>query len=78
MHTNQAAAVVAADLIRCVRIFHALDQEAFGKCFQVSRRTVIRWEKGGNSFIDDEKEFRSQLWVWMLDRYYAATKTGVT
>jgi DNA-binding XRE family transcriptional regulator len=69
---------VSGDLIRLVRLFHGRDQEEFAKCFQVSRRTVIRWEQRGNCFITDEKAFRPQLWGWMHGRYLAAQKDGVT
>ena len=69
---------VPGDLIRLVRLFHSLDQEQFAICFKVARRTVIRWEQRGNCFITDEKEFRPKLWDWMLGRYLAAQKQGVT
>jgi hypothetical protein len=64
------------DLVRAVRLFHALDQAGLAESFQVSVRTVIRWEQRG---IDPEllpvdqgakqPKWRKLLILWMLARY---------
>jgi len=64
------------ELVRAVRLFHALDQAGLAKSFQVSVRTVIRWEQRG---IDPEllpvdqgakqPKWRKLLILWLLARY---------
>lgn len=72
---------VPASTIRAVRRFHGLDQAAMAVAFQVSVRTVIRWEQkgvdpnnlqqgGGPAAISArDPEWRKKLLFWMLRRY---------
>lgn len=67
-----------ASTIRAVRRFHALDQAGLAHAFQVSVRTVIRWEQKGvdpNLLPLDEAatrpKWRQDLLFWMLGRYQA-------
>lgn len=62
-----------ASTIRAIRRFHALDQEGLAAAFQVSVRTVIRWEqKGVDPDLlppgDADPEWRKKLLFWMRDR----------
>jgi hypothetical protein len=67
-----AAARVPASTIRAIRLFHALDQRDFSDCFQISERTVIRWEKRGIRPALLEPKWRRELLIWMLGRYQRA------
>jgi hypothetical protein len=67
---------VPASTIRAIRRFHALDQAGLAHAFQVSVRTVIRWEQKG---VDPDNlplgegardpKWRKKLLFWMLRRY---------
>jgi len=44
--------MVSGDEIRRVRVALGEHQALFGARFEVTRRTVIRWEKAGNDFSE--------------------------
>jgi hypothetical protein len=68
---------VPASTIRAIRRFHALDQAGLADAFQVSVRTVIRWEQKGVApalLPQDgppvrDPEWRKKLLIWMIRRY---------
>lgn len=75
---SSAAGRIPADLIRAIRRFHGLDQLALAEAFQVSPRTIIRWEKRGTHPdllpVDVRAripEWRKELLIWMRRRYEA-------
>lgn len=63
-----------ASTIRAVRRFHALDQAGLAAAFQVSVRTVIRWEQKGidpDNLIQagrPDPEWRKKLLFWLIGR----------
>jgi hypothetical protein len=69
-NADPVPARVPAKTIRLVRLFHRLEQAGFAACFQVTLRTVYRWEKGG---VDPEllEPWRRKLLFWMRQRYEA-------
>lgn len=62
---------VPAETIRAIRRFHGRDQVDFAACFQVSTRTVIRWEQRGLDPLTLEPEWRRELLKWLMGRYRA-------
>jgi hypothetical protein len=73
---------VPAATIRAMRIFHRLSLEGMAIAFDVTLRTVYRWEKGGvdpsTMAVDPHgapPDWRAKLLLWMLDRYES---TGVS
>lgn len=86
--TAQPAAAAAppdripAQTIRRLRLFYSHSQPQLAEVFQVSLRTIYRWESGGLVLaalkIDpagNPPDWRKKLLLWMLDRY---EKTAVT
>lgn len=75
---------VPAETIRLCRRFHRLTPEAMARCFQVSLRTIQRWEASGvdpRSLPADPyahpksgPDWRAKLLIFLLSRYQA---TGV-
>jgi len=57
---------VPAATVRAIRSFFKLGQETFAECFQVSERTVIRWEQRGIDPALLGPEWRKKLLFWML------------
>jgi transcriptional regulator with XRE-family HTH domain len=74
---------VPAAIIRAVRIFHGFSRDQFAEVFQVSLRTVFRWESDGvdpaslqlDPGARSGPEWRRQYMFWLLERYEA---TGVS
>jgi transcriptional regulator with XRE-family HTH domain len=74
---------VPADTIRGMRIFHRLSREGLATLFQVSPRTVYRWEEKGavpnalplEELAKVDREWRRKLLIWMVERYEAAAVT---
>ena len=69
---------VPASTVRAMRRFHALDQVGLASAFQVSVRTVIRWEQRGvdpallpQDVPARDPKWREKLLFWMLERYRA-------
>jgi hypothetical protein len=68
---------IPAKTIRALRRFHGLDQLALAEAFQVSTRTVIRWEQKGihPDLLPRETgshrmpDWRQKLLHWMLRRF---------
>jgi len=63
---------VPASTIRRLRLLHGLRQEGLAACFQVSERTVIRWEERGIDPARLEPKWRKDLLFWMLERLQRA------
>ena len=69
-----------ASTIRRVRIFHGFSRLDFAEVFQVSERTVFRWERDGvdpDSLALDPAarsgpEWRRNYMKWLLERFEAA------
>lgn len=62
--------------MRAVRLFHAQDQAGMAHTFNVSVRTVIRWEQRGVipallpiDRASKQPKWREKLLFWMLARY---------
>lgn len=69
------------DLVRRVRLFHGWTQEGFAALFNVSRRTIIRWEERGTFFHDpalDIHNHHARVWRSILVRYEAAKAYRLT
>ena len=64
---------VPASTIRAVRLFHRLSVAAFAGAFQVTARTIFRWEKDGVDLNAIDPEWRRKLLIWMLERYRATS-----
>jgi DNA-binding transcriptional regulator YiaG len=63
---SRAPNVDAGEIRRC-RAFHGWTQEGFAALFNVSRRTIIRWELRGAHFGDPMLEpFDQHARVWGL------------
>jgi hypothetical protein len=67
--TTATPARVPAATVRAVRLFHRHDQTSFAGCFQVTTRTVIRWEQRGVDLSKLEPKWRAELLIWLLGRY---------
>lgn len=70
---------IPAATIRAIRRFHAADQETLAAAFQVSSRTIIRWEQNGVHPdllpLDPRsktRDWRKKLLLWMLARFERA------
>lgn len=71
----------SGDLVRRVRLFHGWTQEAFAALFDVSRRTIIRWEERGTYFADpalDPHNHHASVWRAIHVRYEAAAAYRLT
>ena len=71
----------SADLIRRVRLFHGWTQEGFAALFNVSGRTIIRWEQRGTFFPDPDLYTWSapgRIWKQILARFEAAARYWLT
>lgn len=69
------------DLIRRVRLFHGWTQEGFAALFDVSRRTIIRWEERGTYFADpalDAMNHHAKVWREIHVRFAAAARYRLT
>lgn len=76
---------IPAATIRRLRAFHNVQREELAAMFEVSVRTVFRWEEGGvdpaalpldpDAHPNAGPEWRRKLLFWMLDRF---EKTGVS
>lgn len=67
---------IPAQTILAIRRFHGLDQRGLAEAFQVSTRTVIRWEQRGlhPDLLPEDAgakppDFRKKLLHWMIRRY---------
>ena len=70
---------VPASTVRAVRIFHGFTREDFADVFEVTLRTVFRWERDGvdpmslqldpNAHPNAGPEWRRKYLIWLLDRY---------
>lgn len=69
------------DLIRRVRLFHGWTQDGFAALFNVSRRTIIRWEERGTYFTDPDLEpdiTAGVVWRQIHARFQAAARYRIT
>jgi hypothetical protein len=66
---------VPASTIHAVRLFHRLSVEGLAICFDVTPRTVFRWEERGVDPALLEPGWRRELLLWLLERF---ERTGVT
>lgn len=71
----------SGDLVKRVRLFHGWTQEGFAALFDVSRRTIIRWEERGTFFPDpalDAFNHHAKVWRAILVRFEAAAAYRLT
>lgn len=69
------------ELVRSVRLFHGWTQEGFAALFNVSGRTIIRWEQRGTFFPDPDLHTWSapgRIWKQILARFEAAARYRLT
>jgi transcriptional regulator with XRE-family HTH domain len=72
---------VSGDLIRRVRLFHGWTQDGLASLFNVSRRTIIRWEERGTYFSDPDLEpliAAGRFWRQIHARFEAAARHRLT
>jgi len=70
-----------ADLVKRVRLFHGWTQDGFAALFNVSRRTIIRWEERGTYFPDPGLHAWShagRIWSQIHARFEAAARYRLT
>ena len=70
---------VPASTVRAVRLFHGFTRADFADVFEVTLRTVFRWERDGvdptslqldpNAHPNAGPEWRRKYLIWLLDRY---------
>lgn len=68
-------------LIRRVRLFHGWTQDGFAALFNVSRRTIIRWEERGAFFPDAQlmpEISAARVWSQIHARFEAAARYRLT
>lgn len=71
----------SADLVRRVRLFHGWSQVAFAAVFNVSPRTIKRWEQRGTYFPDpalDAVNHAARIWRELHVRFEAAAQYRLT
>ncbi len=71
----------SGDLVKRVRLFHGWTQEGLAALFNVSRRTILRWEERGTFFHDpalDVHNEHAKVWRALLVRFEAAAAYRLT